>query len=128
MNLVVEFLAVFVSGLLGVLGHWFNRYAQGRTTSTFAEYLSNNRKNTVASVFTILASCGAVYAALPPAPETHVLVLAAIGAYNAGYVLDSVVNRDRPQPGEWVDIPYGQAQVPLSANPVGAAMPKDGEP
>lgn len=87
---------IFGVGLFGVLGHWVTRWSQGRTQSTFFEYLMAYKANTLSSVFANLASSGIIYASTAEDISGRALVLILIGAYTAGYTLDSKINKDKP--------------------------------
>jgi hypothetical protein len=86
---------IFGAGLLGVLGHWVTRWSQGRTQSTFIEYLSAYRANTLSSVFANLFSSATIYSATPEDIGGRALALVVLGAYAAGYTLDSKINKDK---------------------------------
>jgi hypothetical protein len=86
---------IFGVGLFGVLGHWVTRWSQGRTQSTFFEYLMTYKANTLSSVFANLAASGIIYASTPEDISGRALVLVVIGAYTAGYTLDSKINKDK---------------------------------
>jgi uncharacterized membrane protein YeaQ/YmgE (transglycosylase-associated protein family) len=85
---------IFGAGLLGILGHWVTRWSQGRTQSTFLGYLSAYRSHTLSSLFANLGSSGLIYSSTPEDIAGRALVLVVIGAYVAGYTLDSKINRD----------------------------------
>ncbi|MBE0436220.1 MAG: hypothetical protein IBX56_10500, partial [Methylomicrobium sp.] len=57
----MDFIWILLAGLLGVVGHWMTRWSQGRTESTFIEYLLEHKGHTVSSVFTIVGSAGLIY-------------------------------------------------------------------
>lgn len=93
---MMNFFLVLGAGLLGVVGHWVTRWSQGRTQSTFVEYLKFNVPSTLSSVFSILASSTAIYATMPVGVAGRDLLLLLLGSYSSGYMLDSKVNRDKP--------------------------------
>jgi len=86
---------IFGAGLLGVLGHWVTRWSQGRTQSTFLDYLITNKANTVSSFFANIMSSGVIYSSTPEDIAGRSLTLVVIGAYSAGYMLDSKLNKDQ---------------------------------
>lgn len=86
---------IFGAGLLGVLGHWITRWSQGRTQSTFLDYLVINKAHTISSVFANIMSSGVIYSSTPEDVAGRALTLIVIGAYSAGYMLDSKLNKDR---------------------------------
>jgi hypothetical protein len=90
------FFFVLAAGLLGVVGHWVTRWSQGRTQSTFVEYIKYNLPSTLSSLFSILASSSIIYQAMPVDVSGRDLLLLLIGSYSSGYMLDSKVNRDKP--------------------------------
>lgn len=94
---MIEFTLVFGAGLLGILGHWWVRWAQGRTESTFMEYLMTNKASTIASIFSVLGSCSVVFSALPEDFTAKSLLLSVVGSFQSGYTLDSMVNRDKDE-------------------------------
>lgn len=91
-----EFFWVLGAGLLGVIGNWATRYSQGRTDSTFMEYLMHRKATTVSSLFSILASSSLIYQSMPPTAHGRELLVFLLGAYSTGYMLDRTVNRDKP--------------------------------
>jgi hypothetical protein len=91
---MLSFYLIFGAGLLGVVGHWLTRWAQGRTQNTFWEYLSAYKANTLSSLFANIFSSGVIYSSTPADISGRALVLVVIGAYCAGYTLDSKVNKD----------------------------------
>jgi hypothetical protein len=86
---------IFGSGLFGVIGHWVTRWSQGRTQSSFWEYLVAYKARTLSSVFANIASSGLIYASTLEDISGRALVLVVIGAYTAGYTLDSTLNKDK---------------------------------
>jgi len=85
---------IFGAGLLGVLGHWVTRWSQGRTQSTFLDYLMTNKAHTISSFFANIMSSGVIYSSTPEDLTGRPLMLVIIGAYSAGYMLDSTLNKD----------------------------------
>jgi hypothetical protein len=90
---------IILAQLFGILGHWATRWVQGRTTTTFKEYLVGMKTQTIESVLASLTSAFTIYASIPEDLAGKPLVLVLIGAYMAGYALDSKLNRDI---GAWV--------------------------
>jgi hypothetical protein len=91
---MLPFYLIFGAGLLGVVGHWLTRWAQGRTQNTFWRYLMMYRANTISSIFANIFSCGVIYSSTPEDISGRALVLVVLGAYGAGYTLDSKLNKD----------------------------------
>jgi hypothetical protein len=96
---MLSFYLIFGAGLLGVLGHWLTRWAQGRTQNTFWEYLVGFKANTISSIFANIFSSGVIYSSTPEDISGRALVLVVLGAYGAGYTLDSKLNKDE-SPGD----------------------------
>jgi hypothetical protein len=96
---MLSFYLIFGAGLLGVVGHWLTRWAQGRTQNTFWRYLMMYRANTISSIFANIFSCGVIYSSTPEDISGRALVLVVLGAYGAGYTLDSKLNKDE-SPGD----------------------------
>lgn len=92
----MTFIYILIAGLLGVVGHWMTRWSQGRTSSTFTEYLLEHKAHTVSSVFTIIGSVGLIYQGM----GDGVLFNALLTAYTSGYTLDSMLNKDAKLTGE----------------------------
>jgi hypothetical protein len=86
---------IFGAGLVGVLGHWVTRWSQGRTQSTFLDYLITNKSHTISSLFANIMSSGVIYSSTPEDIAGRSLTLVVIGAYSAGYMLDSTLNKDQ---------------------------------
>lgn len=85
---------IFGAGLFGVFGHWVTRWAQGRTQSSLFHYLMAYKANTMSSFFANIASSGVIYSSTPEDISGRALVLVVLGAYAAGYTLDSKINKD----------------------------------
>ena len=88
----MTFAAYLASGLIGLIFHWYIRYSQGRTNSTFFEYLMVYKSRTIASFMSIFASAAGIFAGSPPDLTMQTLLL----AFSAGYMLDSMANKDVP--------------------------------
>jgi hypothetical protein len=86
-------LALIHCGLAGILAHWYVTYAQGRTSSTFKDYLLLNKLETIRSVLANLAATATLYQITP-----ELTIGACVTAYLAGYKLDSVLNSDANAP------------------------------
>jgi hypothetical protein len=99
---MLSFYLIFGAGLLGVVGHWLTRWAQGRTTNTFWEYLVGFKANTISSIFANVFSSGVIYSSTPEDISGRALVLVVLGAYAAGYTLDSKVNKERSMADELI--------------------------
>ena len=86
-------LALIHCGIAGILVHWYVTYLQGRTTSTFKEYLILNKAATVRSVAANVAAVMVIYQT-----SQELSVMNGVLAYLAGYKLDSVLNSDANAP------------------------------
>jgi hypothetical protein len=89
----MTFAALLLSGLLGIVAHWYVNFKKRRTTSTFKEYLLENGGDTIQSVSANLASVVGLYQATPT-----LSVMSCITAYLAGYALDNALNKDANAP------------------------------
>lgn len=90
---------ILIAQFLGIFGHWLTRWVQGRTTSTFKEYMLGMKAQTLQSLMASIASALTIYASLPDTLTGKPLLLVLIGAYTAGFSFDSSLNRDI---GAWV--------------------------
>lgn len=90
---MMTFLYILAAGLLGTLGHWWTRYANGRSEEGFFKYMSAYKANSIASLFSILGSSSVAFASTPPDIEGRSLMLVLTGVYAAGYMLDSTFNK-----------------------------------
>lgn len=88
------FFLILGAGLLGIVGHWLTRYTQGRTESTFMEYMKQYKANSISSIFSVIASNSTIYASLPEDIHGKPLMMVILGSYTAAYMLDSTVNKD----------------------------------
>jgi len=88
----MAFIMVVLAGFLGILAHWFNRWVDGRSESTFFEYISAYKKRTISSAISVFASSAAAYEVMPP----DLTLMAFLSSFSAGYMLDSVINKDKP--------------------------------
>jgi hypothetical protein len=86
-------LALIGSGIAGILAHWYVTFLQGRTSSTFKDYLLLNKAETVRSVLANLAAAATLYQITP-----ELTISACVTAYLAGYTLDSKLNSDANAP------------------------------
>lgn len=89
---IMSYLLILAAGFLGVLGHWVTRWAQGRTTSSFFEYLQAYKARTLSSGFATLASASAIYLSMPVGSSLMTFLLM---SYCASYTMDSKVNKDK---------------------------------
>lgn len=87
------FFIILVVEFLGIVGHWWNRWAQGRTESTFMQYLKEYKAGTVNSFFSILVSSSTVFANIPEGISSKNLLLTILGAFCSAYMLDSLTNK-----------------------------------
>lgn len=87
-------LFIVIAGLFGVFGHWYTRFLQGRTESSFWHYLSTNRADTISSLMGNLSASFTIYTQTGDDIHGKALALVLMGAYMAGYTLDSKLNSD----------------------------------
>ena len=85
---------IVLSGFLGVFGHWLTRYSQGRTASTFKEYIMGEWAASVQSLLANFVSSISLTQTLPDHPTLQLTCAVAYGAFMAGWGLDSGLNRD----------------------------------
>lgn len=90
-------LYMIAAGLAGLFCHYYNRWTQGRTHSTFKEYLFGEWLATVQSLMANIMAVMGMYAALPEDIGGKLLIGAIYAAYMTGYAADSVLNKD-PKP------------------------------
>lgn len=88
---MLTFLAILLTGYCGLAAHWYNRYAQGRTDSTFLEYLNTYRNRTISSCLSILASEIALFQGSP----VELTMQTIFAAFTYGYTIDSIMNRGK---------------------------------
>ena len=93
----MHFFLIFIAGLVGIFGHWATRWEQQRTQSPFKEYLLGNKAYTIRSLFANLTSTLVIYSTAPDDLTGKPLILVLIGAYMAGYTLDSKFNKEAQQ-------------------------------
>lgn len=87
---ILSFTATLTAGFSGLAAHWYNRYAQGRTTNTFVEYLKADSKHTISSILSILATEIGMFSTAP----IELSLSAIFTAFTYGYTLDSIMNRE----------------------------------
>lgn len=91
------FILMLLAQFAGIFGHWLNRWKQGRTSSTFMEYMTGNRFETLQSVMASLASVLTIWSTNPNLHYDQSLGFILVGLYTAGFAFDSKFNRD-PNP------------------------------
>lgn len=97
----MTFLYILLAGLFGVLGHWLTRWSQGRTESTFFEYIIEYKGHTISSFFSIFGAAALIYQGAPDDLTGKALMSLLLSAYTTGYMLDSTVNKDKfPRSGQ----------------------------
>lgn len=100
--------------MFGKYSHYYVRWKQGRTTSTFKQYMLQEWPGTVQSLGASVMACIGTYTALPDNIETKALLGIIYGAYMTAYTLDSALNRD-PNPS-----------VPVKKQEENLSTPKSG--
>ena len=90
-------LYLILAGLAGLLNHYYVRFKQGRTNSTFKEYMLGDWGSTLSSLSANLTSSVGMSLTLPDPLQGKLLIGALYAAYAAGYAYDSMLNKD-PNP------------------------------
>ena len=85
---------LILAALLGQYSHYYVRWKQGRTTSSFKDYMIGEWPGTIQSLSASIIACIGVYIALPEPIETKALLGIIYGAYMSAYTFDSALNRD----------------------------------
>lgn len=88
---------LIIASLMGLFSHYYVRWQQGRTDSTFKEYMLGEWAGTLQSLIANIMSSVGAYLALPDDVGGKLLLGAIYAAYMAGYMFDSALNRD-PKP------------------------------
>lgn len=102
---------LILSGLIGLISHYYVRFKQGRTASTFKEYMLSDWPSTLQSFSANIASSTGIYLSLPDEVGGKMLVGAIYASYMAGYVADSMLNRDAN-----LNLPQSNTPIPASSN------------
>lgn len=89
----MDFLIYLLSGFIGLYFHWYIRYVQYRTDSTFGEYMMSYKQRTLASCMSIFASSALIFANAPIELSLQTILF----SFASGYTLDSMTNKDKPQ-------------------------------
>lgn len=79
---------IFAAYALGIFGHYLTRWSQGRTSSTFPEYMGEHVWHSLASVFSGFSVALGLVHTFPHDWTTVEL------AFTTAYSLDSMLNRD----------------------------------
>ena len=95
---MATFYMIIAAGLFGVVGHFLTRHVQNRTDSTFVQYILSDKASTMQSITANLASSFAIYSTVPDDLHGKALLMVVIGAYMAGYTMDSKFNHDSGTP------------------------------
>ena len=85
---------LILANLFGLYSHYYNRWRQGRTGSTFKEYVLGDWFSTLNSVLVSAMSSVGIYVALPDVLGEKLLIGAIYAAYMSGFMFDSVLNKD----------------------------------
>ena len=88
---------LILAALFGQYSHYYVRWKQGRTTSSFKDYMLQEWPGTIQSLGASVMACIGIYIALPEPIETKTLLGIIYGAYMSAYTFDSALNRD-PNP------------------------------
>ena len=87
------YIIIAIAGF-GLFSHWANRWQQGRTGSGFIDYMKGNWGFSLGSVSSVLMACGGIYKLIPAGADQDTLIFAYFSALGAGYMCDSIINRD----------------------------------
>ena len=87
------YIIIAIAGF-GLFSHWANRWQQGRTGCGFIEYMKGNWGYSVGSISAVLIACGGIYQVVAKATDQDTIILAYFSALGAGYMCDSIINRD----------------------------------
>lgn len=90
----MTFLALLLTAIAGLVAHWFKRYCRGQTEASFKDYMLSYKKQTLASVTSVVAAIATLYAA---SDSVELAGQTLSTAFLAGYVGDSALNKG---PGE----------------------------
>jgi hypothetical protein len=85
---------LILANILGLYSHYFNRWRQGRTGSTFVEYMICDWPSTLNSVIVSVMSSVGIFMSLPDDLNNKLLIGAIYAAYMSGFMFDSVLNKD----------------------------------
>ena len=83
---ILIFIAV---GLIGLIAHWFKRWARAQTNKNFIVYMAQNRKHSIASVLSVLGAVAGIGSMEMIEISQQTLSM----AFLAGYSIDSMVNK-----------------------------------
>ena len=97
-------------GLMGGASNWYVQYAHGRIDCGFFEYLSAERKNTIASTISIVMGTIFLFSTTPPAASSWSLALALLG----GFMGDNALNK---APGVIAALPQAYTKKSLPGSP-----------
>jgi hypothetical protein len=101
---------LILAGFLGLISHYIVRWKQGRTGSSFKDYMLKDWLSSVQSIIANIASSIGIFISLPDDVGGKLLLGAAYAAYMAGYVFDSGMNKDANPTLQ------GNIPVPVQAN------------
>jgi len=88
----MNLMSLMMIGLLGLFAHWAKRYGRGQIGSSFVEYMLHYQRQSVASMVSVLMTVLVIYWHLNGAEPGE---NAFIEALMAGYIGDSVMNKDK---------------------------------
>ena len=87
-GLDVNFIELLLIAFTGLIAHWLKKWASGQTDADFKTYMLTHKKNSIASVCTVIASIVGMYSTGVADAE-----LAQATAFLLGYTLDSATNK-----------------------------------
>ena len=89
----MDFIIYIFTGFVGLYFHWYIRYVQYRTDSTFIEYMMTYKQRSIASCMSVFASSALIFANAPVDLSMQSLLF----SFASGYTLDSMTNKDKPK-------------------------------
>jgi len=89
---MVSFIVLILFGFLGLISHWFKRWARKQTEENFISYMVCNRKSSIASITTVIASIVGMLT-VAGGGVIELSTQAVSTAFLAGYAVDSAVNK-----------------------------------
>ena len=90
MESILDIVAAYTIGLLGMIAHWAKRWKKGETFSSLLQYIYNDLFASIRAVLTMVAGVSVV---LANGTDYHTMMgFAAI--LSAGYIADSTINTE----------------------------------
>ena len=90
----MTFIALLLTAMAGLVAHWLKRYCRGQTEASFKDYMLTYKKQTIASVTSVVAAIAALWVA---SDSVELAGQTLSTAFLIGYAGDSAINKG---PGE----------------------------